>query len=390
MLLTNATLVLPERELENSAVLIERDRIARILNPAEAAAIRDDQIIDLKNARLFAGFIDVHNHGAVGVDVNAASARELSEMSKFLAANGVTAWLPTFVPDSAANYQTGAAAVDELIKEQDESDQIAARAVGVHYEGPFVNEKQCGALQVEFFKTFADGDELSVLPTLKNPNARHLITVAPEIANGIELVKRLVQQNWIVAIGHTRAEISVLDRAFAAGARHITHFFNQMTGLHHRDLGVVGWGLANENVTVDIIADGIHVAPAILKLAHRLKTTENMILISDSIKPAGLGDGDFMVWNERISVTNGQTRNRRGSLAGSVITMLDAVKTMLSLKIPACEVSQMASLNPARLLNLESDYGSIETGKRADLTALDNHGNVVLTVIGGRIAHSNL
>lgn len=390
MLLTNATLVLPERELKNAAIFIENDRIAQISNCAETAAINDDQVFDLKNARLFAGFIDVHNHGAAGIDVNAASASELNKVSKFLAANGVTAWLPTFVPDSAANYQTGAAAVNQLISQQDDSDQIGARVVGVHYEGPFVNEKQCGALRIEYFKTFADADELNLLPALEDPNARHLITVAPEIAGGIELVKRLARQKWIVAIGHTRAEISILDQAFAAGARHVTHFFNQMTGLHHRDLGVVGWGLMNENATVDIIADGVHVAPAVLKLAYKLKTSGKMILISDSIKPAGLGDGEFDVWNERISVVNGRTRNQHGSLAGSVITMLDAVKMMLALDIPAGEVSQMASLNPARLLNLESDYGSIEPGKRADLTALDNDGNVILTIIGGRIAVNNL
>lgn len=392
MLLINATIVLPDRELENGALLIENERIARILTNAEAAELSaelsDEQTFDLGGAHLFAGFIDVHNHGAAGVDVNAASAADLQKVGAFLAAHGVTAWLPTLVPDSLENYERAIAAIDKLIAAQDASETIAARAVGVHYEGPFVNEKMCGALRTQFFKTFERGDEADELPRLEATNAVYLTTVAPEIAGGVELVEHLANQNWIVAIGHTRAAVETLDAAKTNGARHITHFFNAMTGLHHRDVGVVGWAMHNRDVTVDIIADGIHVAPPVLKLAHAVKTTEKTVLISDSVSPAGLGDGEFTVWNERIKVAGGKTENERGSIAGSVITMLDAVKMFLSLGVSALEVSQMASLNPARLLKIENNCGSIEIGKRADLTALDNQNNVILTVIGGRVLKS--
>ncbi|HKX84222.1 MAG TPA: amidohydrolase family protein, partial [Pyrinomonadaceae bacterium] len=190
---------------------------------------------------------------------------------------------------------------------------------------------------------------------------------------------------WIASIGHTNAPVDVLDSAFAAGARHITHFFNAITGLHHRDVGVVGWALANDGVTFDIIADGMHVHPKMVDLAVRTKLTERVSLISDSVAPTGLGDGEFEIWGEKVRVKGRTTQNERGSIAGSVITMLDAVRLMMSLDYSPVEVAKMASLNPAKLLGIDSERGSIEVGKRADLVALDSDGNVRFTMIGGRI-----
>ena len=285
---------------------------------------------EFSGQNFYAGFIDVHIHGAVGVDVNAAGADDLRRMARFLASKGVTGWLPTFVPDSDANYQTVISAIDEVMKTQDLAEsEPAARILGVHYEGVFANEKMCGALRPKYFKQFKNGNEIAELPKLKN--GVHLTTLAPEIENGIELIEKLVAENWIVSIGHTNAKVEILDAAFGAGARHLTHFYNAMTGVHHREIGVAGWALTNENVTFDIIADGVHAAPRMLEFAVKAKTPDKVSLISDSIAPAGSGDGDYRVWDENISVVNGQTRNERGSIAGSVITMLDAVKMMLSL-----------------------------------------------------------
>jgi N-acetylglucosamine-6-phosphate deacetylase len=158
-----------------------------------------------------------------------------------------------------------------------------------------------------------------------------------------------------------------------------------MSGLHHRDVGVAGWGLARNDVTFDIIADGVHVHPQMLKFAVENKGVNKVSLISDSIAPANLGDGDYELWDEKVSIIKGKTRNERGSIAGSVITLLDAVKLMLELEFSESEVSTMASANPARLLGNEKIRGTIEVGKRADLVALDDKGNVSLTIIGGKV-----
>ncbi len=346
---------------------------------------QDYKLLDLSGLKIFAGFIDAHIHGAVGVDVNAADFDELYKMAKFLAEKGTTAWLPTFVPDSVETYRNVISEIEKIIEIQE--NEPVAQIVGVHYEGVFANEKMCGALRPQYFKTFS-GTELNDLPRLKN--GVHLTTFAPEIEGGISLVGELKKQNWIPSIGHTKADIQILEKAFEAGAKHLTHFFNAMTGLHHREIGVVGWALGKKDVTFDIIADGVHVAPQILKFAVESKTADKVSLISDAVLPTGLGDGEFEIWGEKVSVAGGKTRNERGSIAGSVITMLDAVRQMLALGFSEPEVSKMASANPAKLLGLEKTHGSVETGKRADLVALDKEGNVRLTIIGGKIAYDNL
>lgn len=340
-----------------------------------------DRTIEAGGLTILSGFVDIHIHGAVGVDVNAGDMDGLVEVARFLAGNGVTAWVPTLVPDADENYRRVIAAIDGLMEIQD--DLPIARAVGVHYEGVFANEKMCGALRPEFFKAFT-GSELSELPRLKR--GVHMTTLAPEIDGGIELIRELRRQSWIVSIGHTKADTGVLDKAFEAGATHLTHFYNAMSGLHHRHVGVVGWALTNPDVTFDIIADGVHVHPKMLEFACRSKSADSVSLISDSVAPAGLGDGEYEVWGEKLSVVNGRTRNERGSIAGSVITMLDAVKQMLSLGFSVVEVAKMASSNPARLLGIDNNYGSIEVGKRADLVALDDEKNVKFVMVGGKVA----
>lgn len=384
MLLLSNKIVLPEKVIENSSVQIEKEKIVEIISGDKS--LTADATIDLKNSKLLAGFIDIHNHGAVGVDVNTATADDLRKVSKFLASKGVTAWLPTFVPDETENYQKVINAIDEVMRTQDlETSEPAARILGVHYEGIFASKKMCGALRPQFFRTFKNGDELDDIPKLKMPEAIHLTTLAPEIEGGIKLIKELKKQNWIVSIGHTTADIQTLEQAFDAGAKQVTHLFNAMTGVHHREIGVAGWALANEKVACEIIADGVHVHPVMLEFASKNKRSEKLILVSDSVAPTGLGDGNFELWNEKIAVVNGKTQNERGSIAGSVITMLDAVKMMLSLGIDETDVSKMASLAPAKVLGIEKNYGSIEAGKRADLVALDKQGNVKMTIIGGKI-----
>jgi N-acetylglucosamine-6-phosphate deacetylase len=263
--------------------------------------------------------------------------------------------------------------------------QRGARILGVHYEGPFVNSVQCGALRAQFFRSFSGVSDISDLPVLDEHFAKHMITVAPEIEGGVELVRELCNRGWIVSLGHTRADFETLDNAFAAGARHMTHFMNAMPPLHHRAPGPVGWGLSREGVTCDVIADGVHLDPRMLQLLHKLKGAERLMLISDAIAAAGSGDGNYEIWEETITVKDGRTSNPSGSIAGSVITMLEAVQLMKSLGVPEVDLAQMAATNPARLLGVDVECGSIAEGKQADLVALDEDGQVVLTIIGGSI-----
>src|SRR5713101_3120623 len=391
LLLRGARIIAPDRLVQQGAVLVEAGRIARVFDAAPSQPLAADSIIDLDGLTLFPGFIDVHIHGAVGVDTMTASADDLRRVAEFLARNGVTAWLPTLVPSPREQYERAISAISGFADSERDPTEVGtldtchARILGVHYEGPFVNSEQCGALPREHFRTFSGRADVDSLPAIKNESAVHMMTLAPEIEGGIELIKELRKRGWIISIGHTRASLDVLDQALAAGARHLTHFMNAMRPLHQRAPGPVGWGLLHDNVTCDVIADGVHIDPLMLKLILRTKTAERVSLISDSIAAAGLGDGDYDVWGEKISVNNGRTQNARGSIAGSVITMLDAVRMMLSLGASEVEVARMASTNPARVLGLDQDCGSIEEGKHADLVALDQDGNVRLTIVGGRV-----
>lgn len=296
------------------------------------------------------GFIDIHNHGAVGVDVNSAATDDLLQVSEFLATQGVAGWLPTLVPDSNEVYRSVIDAIDDAVERQKQVSTPQARILGVHYEGVFANEKMCGALRPEYFKRFTSR-ELDELPTPQN--GAKMMTLAPEVEGGIELVRELSGRGWIASIGHTHADVATLRAALDAGAKHLTHFFNAMSGIHHREMGVAGWGLTEGGVTFDIIADGKHIAPEMVAFACRTKGVESVSLISDSVAPTGQGDGSFELWGERIAVVNGTTRNQRGSIAGSVITMLDAARNMLRWGFSVDEVAMMASRNPARLLEIE-------------------------------------
>lgn len=388
-LLKDARIVLPERVIERASLLVEDGRIARLFEHPVERRNENEASLNLEGLTLFPGFIDAHIHGAMGVDTMEATASDLHRAALFLSQHGVTSWLPTLVPAPEDDYRKAANAVEQLMHEQ-ENRPAAARALGLHYEGPFINSAQCGALRPAHFRTFDTAASLDALATVNLNAAVHMMTLAPEIAGGVELVAEMRRRGWIISIGHTRADADVLERAAAAGARHMTHFMNAMSPLHHRAPGPIGWGLLNDDVSCDVIADGVHVDPLMLRLLLRCKTPARLSLISDAVAPAGLGDGEYEIWGETIAVVGGRTRNERGSIAGSVITMRDAVRMMLSLDVPLTDVARMAARNPAQLLGLDAECGSIEAGKRADLAALDAEGNVRLTIVGGRIAFNQL
>ena len=390
ILLRNARVVSRDRVTDALSLHIEDGLIAGITDSSVSGLRREVSEQDLTGLTVFPGFIDLHIHGAVGVDTMEASASDLGRVSQFLATRGVTGWLPTLVPAPDADYARSINAIEDAMRASGgaQNSDGGARILGVHYEGPFVNSSQCGALHVQFFRTFSgpsDIDSLPVIPVMDQQVVKHMTTVAPEIDGGIELVRELSRRGWIVSVGHTRADFDLLEKAFTAGARHMTHFMNAMAPLHHRSPGPIAWGLSRDEVTCDVIADGIHLDRRMLQVLFKLKGAAGLMLISDAVAAAGLGDGDYQIWGETINVKDGRTRNAGGSIAGSVITMLDAVLTMKSLGVSEVDLARMASTNPAQLLGIENDCGSIEEGKRADLVALNEQGQVVLTMIGGAI-----
>ena len=396
LILHNARVV-RERGIDRGGVLVRDGLIAQIFAyDQKPAGMSASESIDLGGAYLAPGLIDIHIHGSAGVDVQAADESGLAKLSAFLLSEGVTGYFATFVPTDERGYEDAIASISSYVEKQDDENQSnhAARILGIHFEGPFVSEHRCGALQRRHFRSY-DGDPRSIevfaggsRDNSKSTLAR-LMTLAPEIQGGLDLTRELNRHAVRVFIGHSQADPDVLHQAARGGALHITHFPNALEPLHHRQPGAVAWGLVQNDVTLDCIADLHHVHPLMLRLMYQSKGADGMALISDAIMPAGLGDGKFAVWGETIAVRNGRTSLARdagqGTIAGSVITMRQALKNIIGLGVPIHEAVRMATLVPARVAGIESEYGSIEKGRRADLVAFDDDLRVRLASVQGKV-----
>jgi N-acetylglucosamine-6-phosphate deacetylase len=374
LLLHNARVVRKDG-VQPGGVLVDEGRIVRVFSLGETpAGISSRESIDLGEDLLAPGLIDIHIHGSAGTDVQETDPEGLARLSEFLLSEGVTGFFATFVPTTAQNYRDGISRIESYIAAHDRQ-RTGARLLGIHFEGPFVNRQKCGALQPEYFRVY-DGDSRAIEVFTTPTNYPRLMTLAPEIDGGIELIRALSNRGLRVFIGHSRANPDALELGFEAGARHITHFPNALDPLHHRKPGAFGWGLMREEVTLDCIADFHHVDPTMLRLINKTKRADRLSLISDAIAPAGLGDGDFSVWGTRITVRDGAARlaegEAAGALCGSVITLRQAVKNMVSIGLPIEQAIRMASLNPAEVAGIASDRGSIEVGKRADLVSFND------------------
>lgn len=394
LVLHNSMLILADRT-RRGGVIVRDGRVAEVFAEDQTpVGLSRAESNDLEGAYLAPGLIDIHIHGSAGVDVQSTDANGLTTLSEFLLAEGVTGYFATFVPSGEREYIEAIAAIEAYAARQNEAvrnnKRTAARILGIHFEGPFVSEGRCGALRRQHFRTY-DGDPRSLDPFLGGPSrTRRLMTLAPEIHGGLELTRELTRNGVRAFIGHSQADPATLELALEAGASHITHFPNALDPLHHRKPGAVAWGLLRDDVTLDCIADFHHVHPLMLRLMYRSKGPERIALISDAIMPAGLGDGEFSVWGEEIAVRNGRTSLARQpgetTIAGSVITMRQALKNIVGLGVPVHEAVLMASLVPARTAGVDAELGAIKEGLRADLIAFDDKFAVRSAVIGGSFA----
>jgi N-acetylglucosamine-6-phosphate deacetylase len=399
LVLHNAKVIL-EAGIQTGGVLVREGRITLVFAPDKTpTGLSARESIDLGGAYLAPGLIDIHIHGSAGVDVQATDAEGLTKLSEFLISEGVTGYLATLVPTSDRGYSEALATINSYVERQDEQlttnkAHRGARILGVHFEGPFVNEHRCGALRTRYFRTY-DGDPRAIESFAGSQSGiARLMTLAPETEHGLDLIRALATTGVRAFVGHSQADPKTLDAAAEAGARHITHFPNALDPLHHRKPGAVAWGLIQRDVTLDCIADLHHVDPLMLRLIYQSKGADRMALISDAIMPAGLGDGAFEVWDEKVVVRNGRTALARehgeGTIAGSVITLRQAVKNTIDIGVPIDKAVRMASLVPARASGIQSEYGSIVEGKRADLIAFDGEFEVRFATIGGAVVFSSL
>lgn len=298
-------------------------------------------------------YVDLHIHGAFGIDLLTATPVELDLLAAKLSDRGVSAFLPTLVPVPEAELEPLVARLATWIDSRSAGDERGAFPVGIHFEGPWLSAARCGALRSSCLKQSATEREIDAFVALaRTVPGRHMITIAPEIEGGVAAVRAFHRAGFLVSIGHTEASLSTLDDAFHAGARHMTHFANAMKPLHHRDVGPIGWGLLRDDVTIDLVADGEHLSSAMLRLIYRTKHPRNVALISDAAPPAGLPDGDYEVWGQTLTLRKGSIRTANGNLAGAVKLLDECVAHAEDLGIPEAAAHASATEVPRRILEI--------------------------------------
>lgn len=383
-LFTNANIYTPDGIFEGASLLV-RDGLIESVIPAALAGSADAdgaEIIDVGGAILVPGFVDVHVHGGGGFDVMSSRPGKpmLDGMSLFHAKHGTTSFLATTLTASKEDID---AALQSLAKELEEGTS-GADAVGIHLEGPFINPVRCGAQNPAHIRE-ASVDEMKKYMDYSGHSIR-LMTIAPEFAGNLETIAYATQNGVTASIGHSDGKIADVREAVAKGASHVTHMFNGMSPMHHREPGVAGSALIIDDLAVELIVDGIHMTPDIVSLIYKTKPADKIVLITDAIEATGCQDGDYFLGELPIIVKdNKATLRDGGSLAGSTLTMDRAMRNTIAFTGLSLEdVLPGLTINPARQVGIDDRKGSIEAGKDADLLILDADLNVKATYVRGR------
>jgi len=379
MRIINGTLLTPHVALEDHTLVVEDGKIVDLVPSGEERAGRREEVLDAQGLWVVPGLIDVHVHGGAGHDTMDATPQAIHGMACFFAQHGVTSFLATTV---AAPPQLIRQAIENAVRCPVPSD--GAHPLGVHVEGPYLNPAYGGAQPSQYLR---NADPAEYEAWLESGFVR-LISVAPEREGCLALIRRGGEAGVEFAVGHSEASYEQTVQAADLGLRQATHTFNGMLGLHHRSPGTVGAVLADDRIFAQIIPDGVHLHPAVVKLVVRAKGLARTILITDAVRAAGLEDGDYTLAGETITVRGGVCRTAAGGLAGSTLTMDAAVRnTMKFAGLSLGEALTMATATPAEAMGWSGRKGILASGADADVVLLDADLNVRLTMAAGRVAY---
>ncbi len=376
-LITNAHIISPGIDIPGGSVLIDGTKVAAVLMPGETAEA--DKVIDAAGNMLMPGFIDIHSHGAGGCDTCDCSVESIRTIADCKMKEGVTTWLPTTLTLGTKTLMD----VCTVVKEYAASPN-GSKTPGVHLEGPYINPKQCGAQNPAFVRP-ADYEELmqlhAIYPVMN-------ITLAPEMPGAIDFIAKATAAGITCSAGHSASSYAVFKAAKAAGLKRLTHFCNQMSPQHHREIGLVGSGMLDQDIGIEIICDTIHLCADMVNLTFTNKHIDQMLMVTDSLACSWMPDGPGQLGGLPINVKDGVARLESGNLAGSTLRFAKGLRNVWEITgKPLSELVKATSWNQAQSIGL-SGLGKIAPGFTADLVLLDANFDTVSTIIDGEVRYT--
>ncbi len=389
----NARIFQGEKGFVKGSFTVSGDRIQEILPEGETDQDRGatggpevkadpegqtdpDVQTDLDGLYVLPGLVDIHTHGNSGHDFSDGSEAGLHEMGRYLASHGITSFAPTSM---TLPYEILEAAFRTAADYSRNHAGNEARIAGIHMEGPYFSEKKKGAQNSAYLK-LPDAEGFLALQE-KCGHLVRIVDVAPELEGAEDFVRK-ISRYCCVSVAHTDASYEEAYKAFAAGASHVTHLFNAMPPIHHRKPGVIGAASEKENVAAELICDGLHVHPSVVRMAFRL-FPGRICLISDALRCCGMPDGEYELGGQTVTLKNGEARIADGNLAGAVSNLYDDMVNAIRFGIPEAEAILAATLNPAREVGADTETGSLVSGKKADFIICDEEWNLKQVYIDG-------
>jgi N-acetylglucosamine-6-phosphate deacetylase len=359
----------PSSQIPDAGILI-RDGVIELIGPRQGMSVPPDtEEISATTLTAVPGFLDIHIHGAGGHDVMEGSEEALAAVTRTVASHGTTSILATTVTASLDDTYRSIEGISRYIAQQHTTDEPRAEVLGIHFEGPFLSPERRGVHPAEFL-LLPSAEVLEKLLQTSAGNAR-ILTLAPELLGATPCIEAARSAGLVVAMGHTDATYEQARAAIARGVHHAVHVYNAMRPFSHRDSGVLGAILTSPVVSAEMIADGVHVEEAAMRLLLQAKGPGCVILVSDGISATGMPDGTYTLGKFQVEVAGGVVRNSEGKLAGSTLTLDRALRNIVGLGISMPAALGMLTTNPASLLGIEFKKGALRFGADADIVLLD-------------------
>ena len=377
--LVGGKIVTPFRIIENSVLTTKEDKIFEIGYADDLNISDNSEVIDIKDHYLVPGFVDLLVHGGGGFGFSDGIYESIPKISEYFLKHGSTSMLGSLHAKPERDLLDDLSKLSDFILANPNSNIKA-----IHMEGPYLNPLLKGAMNEDYLWK----------PSIESFNKMweaskgliKIMTIAPELPGALDVIREASFRGVVCSIGHSTADYETIDKAISNGAAHVTHIFNAMKQMHHREPSLITASLLRDELKIELIADKLHVHPAVMELLLKTKTSKGIILITDSIRAGGMHDGEFQFSDQKVILNNNKATLVDGTLAGSTLTLDNAIKNLLdTTSASITDAVRMSSLNGAKVIGL--DRGIIASGKTADLVVLDKNWKVQFTILNGKIAY---